>query len=60
MARVTSKSIYNTGDTVHAISNPELKLVVKRYVDRIYYCLDPKDPTRKELTFFEKEIIATY
>jgi hypothetical protein len=46
------------GQVVHAQVNPALKLVIRRYVDRIYYCKVQNDPTRKELVYFEREIEA--
>jgi hypothetical protein len=60
MARIVSKNIYKQGDTVHPISNPALKLIIRRFADRIYYCQDPEDPSHKEFAFFEREIIASY
>jgi hypothetical protein len=48
---------YKEGQVVHAKVNPALKLVIRRYVDRIYYC-KVDDPTRKELVYFEREIDA--
>ncbi|HBH23836.1 MAG TPA: hypothetical protein DDY13_10485 [Cytophagales bacterium] len=49
---------YKEGQVVHAKVNPALKLVIRRYVDRIYYCKVQNDPTRKELVYFEREIEA--
>lgn len=45
---------------IHPISNPDRKLIVKKFENRTYYCLDPKDASKTEFTFFEKEIIAAY
>lgn len=47
---------YKEGEVVHARVNPDLKLVIRRYVDRIYYCKVQEDLTRKELVYFEREI----
>ena len=58
MARVATVSIYKEGDTVRPKSNPALKLVIRRYVDRIYYCGDPENENGKESAFFEREILA--
>lgn len=49
---------YKEGQVVHAKVNPALKLVIRRYVDRIYYCKVQDDLTRKELVYFEREIEA--
>lgn len=51
---------YKEGQVVHAKVDPGLKLVIRRYVDRIYYCKVQHDPTRKELVYFEREIEADY
>ncbi len=46
------------GSVVYAKDNPSLKLKVRRYVDRIYYCTIQKDPTLKELVYFERELMT--
>ena len=48
---------FKEGEVVCALVNPKLKLVIRRYVDRIYYCKIQKDITRKELVYFERELI---
>ena len=48
---------YVAGDTVFAKVNPEVKLVVRRYIHRIYYCQFPNEPERKELALFERELV---
>ena len=50
------KNIYKEGEEVYAIKNPSLKLIIRRYVDRIYYCQIKKDLTLKEKVYFEREI----
>ena len=49
---------YKEGEEVYAKVNPSLKLIIRRYVDRIYYCKIKEDPTRKELVYFEREIMS--
>ena len=49
---------YKEGEEVYAKVNPSLKLIVRRYVDRIYYCKIKKDPTLKELVYFERELMS--
>lgn len=49
---------YKERQVVYAKVDPWLKLVIRRYVDRIYYCKVQDDPTRKELAYFEPEIEA--
>ena len=48
---------FKEGEVVRAKVNPTLKLVVRRYVDRIYYCMIQQNPTQKELVYFERELI---
>lgn len=43
---------------VYAIAKPEVKLIVKRYMDRVYYCRALLDPAQKELTYFERELTS--
>lgn len=54
----SSENKHKEGDIVFAKVNPSLKLVVRRYVDRIYYCKIQKNPTLKELVYFERELKA--
>lgn len=48
---------HNAGDTVYAKVNPTLQLVVRRFVDSIYYCKIQNDPGHKELVYFERELL---
>ena len=49
---------YKEGQVVYAKENPTLKLVIRRYVYRIYYCKVQDAPDQKELVYFERELIA--
>lgn len=49
---------FKEGEEVYAKVNPSLKLIIRRYVDRIYYCKIKKNPTQKELVYFEREIMS--
>ena len=48
---------FKEGEVVQAKVNPTLNLVIRRYVDRIYYCKIQSEPTHKELVYFERELI---
>ncbi len=48
---------YKARDIVFAKENPEVKLIVRRYVTRIYYCKVASDVTQKERVFFERELM---
>ncbi len=50
------KSKFTAGDTVYAKVNPSLKLIVRRYVDQVYYCKEQEHPERQELVYFEREL----
>lgn len=51
------KNTHNADDVVYAKADPTLRLVVRRYVDKIYYCKVQDDPERKELVYFERELL---
>jgi hypothetical protein len=48
---------YMAGDTVYAKATPDVRLVIRRYVNRIYYCQFFNEPERKELALFERELV---
>ncbi len=48
---------YTSGDIVYAKVNPKEKLVVRRYIDKIYYCKYHDEPDRKELPLFTRELV---
>lgn len=48
---------YKEGDVVYANEDLTKKLVVRRYVDRIYYCKVMGDSFAKELVYFERELV---
>lgn len=47
---------YKEGQEIYAISNPTVKLVIRRYVDRIYYCKIKDNPEEKERVYFERQL----
>ncbi len=50
--------LFKTGDFVYAKSNPDVKLVVKRYIDRIYYCTAFNVHNAPERVYFERELMS--
>jgi len=50
-------NLFKEGDVVYAKENPELSLVIRRYVDRIYYCKLQNDPQAKEKVYFGRELL---
>lgn len=57
MSKQFVQNKYNPGDIVYAKVNPTLKLVIRRYVDQVYYCKVFEDLERKELVYFDRELI---
>ncbi|PVY38094.1 hypothetical protein [Pontibacter virosus] len=47
---------YPEGSIVYAKVNPGLKLAVRRYAKRIYYCTNLEHPLEKELVYYEREL----
>jgi hypothetical protein len=48
---------YQEGSTVCAKLNPTQKLLIRRYVNRIYYCKIQNDLAHKELVYFDRELM---
>lgn len=51
-------NIFKEGSVITAKSNPNRKLVIGRYIKRIYYCKPIDDPDGKALVYFERELNA--
>jgi len=49
---------FQEGEIVCAKTNPRLKLIIRRYLKRIYYCRVQGAPEQKEQVYFERELIA--
>lgn len=50
---------YNAGEVVYAIAFPEVKLIIRRYLDRIYYCQLATDRSKPDLVYFERELMQS-
>lgn len=48
---------YVDGQIVFAIVKPEVKLIIRRYVSKIYYCKTQGDLALKDLVYFEGELL---
>lgn len=55
----TTDNIYAEGSFIYAKEHPEVKLVIRRYLDDIYYCKVASNPLEKERVYFERELSAT-
>lgn len=49
-------NIYEEGSIVYAKHAPHLKLIIRRYVDRIYYCKSEQDTVAPDQIYFEREL----
>jgi hypothetical protein len=54
---VTTDNIFKVGTLIKAKEGPELQLKIMSYNQRIYYCGIVSDPKRKELAYYERELI---
>ena len=54
----TSENKFKEGEVVCAKIDMRRKLLITRYLDRIYYCQLEQDPSRKNLLYFERELAA--
>lgn len=52
-----SDNIYKEGTVIAAKVNPDLKLVILRYYQRIYYCAVAGAPDHKPFAYFERELV---
>lgn len=49
-------NIYAEGSIIYAKDKPGQQLIIRRYVNRIYFCKAVENPSQKDLIYFEKEI----
>ena len=49
---------YKAGEVVFERIFPDKKLIVSRYSDKLYYCRTFENLKRKELVYFERELMA--
>lgn len=49
-------TIYPAGTILMAKSNPDERLEIIRYYQRIYYCALVNDPHHKHLAFYDREL----
>ena len=47
---------YKEGEEVYATADPAQKLIIRRYVERVYYCRSKDKPDEKDLVYFEREL----
>ena len=49
---------FKAGDFVFERIHPNQKMVVKKNIGKIYYCRAQEFPERKELVYFERDLIS--
>ena len=52
-----SDNIYEEGTVITAKINPDLKLIILRYYQRIYYCAIVGAIDNKPFAYFERELV---
>jgi hypothetical protein len=55
--RTNTDNIFPEGTIISAKANPDQKLIIKRYYQRIYYCTAVDSTEKKELAYFQRELI---
>lgn len=48
---------YKIGDVVYAKENTKQKLIIDDYKQKIYYCIIDGQPNKKQLVYFERELL---
>jgi hypothetical protein len=51
-------NVYSVGTIITAKEAPTIKLEIKRYIQRIYYCSIVGEESVKQKVYFERELIA--
>ncbi|MES2779959.1 MAG: hypothetical protein V4651_08705 [Bacteroidota bacterium] len=54
----TTDNLFPEGSFVYAKEHPGVKLLIRRYLDDMYYCKIAATPENKELVYFERELFA--
>jgi len=55
--RTNSDNIYAVGNLITAKEHPSLELKIMTYYQRIYYCAVVGDEGRKQLAYYERELV---
>jgi hypothetical protein len=53
-------NIYKAGTVITAKEHPDRKLVIMKYLHRIYYCAVLGDAANNHLTYFETQLTPPY
>lgn len=55
--QTNNDNIYALGTVITAKAHPHVKLIIRKYYHRTYFCAVMDDLTQKHLEYFEKELI---
>lgn len=50
---------YKEGEIVYAMMKPTERLMIRRYIPRIYYCTSVDNPDQPETVYFERELMRS-
>ncbi|MEQ9302881.1 MAG: hypothetical protein RJQ14_03125 [Marinoscillum sp.] len=59
MSKQFVQNKFVAGDVVYAKVNPAQQLIIRRYIDQVYYCRIPDKPDARELVYFERELVES-
>ena len=57
MRMINNDNLYPENSFIRAKVAPEIPLVIVKYLHQIYYCAVVDEPDRKQLVYFERELI---
>jgi hypothetical protein len=57
-APINNDNIYTVGTVIYARQNPAIKLVIKSYKARIYYCEVTDSDRKTTKAYYEHELLA--
>jgi hypothetical protein len=55
--KTNADNIYAEGTIITAKANPSVKLKIMKYYQRTYYCAIVGDEEKKQLAYFERELV---
>ncbi|WP_210463634.1 hypothetical protein [Rufibacter roseolus] len=51
------ENLYPQGSAVFAKVNPTVRLTIRRYAKRVYYCTVADKPSHPDLVYYERELV---
>lgn len=53
------ENLFKTGEIVYSRNPPRVKMIVRRNVDKVYYCKVFNHPGNREMSFAERDLMAS-